>query len=424
MMHACDAATNKWKACNLLYRKETMRRSHLTTCFLSLIVVGSISVFWVSYIGALDSALEHVINDAPMLQPSSNKSQQVLQPKKDNESFLACLLIMDDNHRLPEWLAYHYFALPLRYLVVGVDPHSRTVPTSILDQWRHKMTIVEWMNFTDSLLRHEQDSPRQKLEKYKNLQTSFYRACAAHLQEHNRTWTSFHDTDEFLTISSEVYNHSNHLVEKPGNILQVLQDLRQSTHSVEEWPYSHFQPPCISIPRALYSAIESTPEEQKENVPSFIDSDQLDTLRYRYRLTPRGGRDGLAKSVIDVSYLKPQDLNSGGTPHKPISSLCPTSPYVQYGGIPLGIHHYLGSWESYSYRDDARKGNVRNREEWEKRSVNQQGGADDEIRLWIQGFVGLVGTEDSKTLLKDAGLPSNFSRSAAEEAAWRFQGKQ
>lgn len=40
----------------------------------------------------------------------------------------ACLLIMDDNHFLIEWLAFHYYVLRLRYLIVAVDPRSTTTP--------------------------------------------------------------------------------------------------------------------------------------------------------------------------------------------------------------------------------------------------------------------------------------------------------
>ena len=38
-----------------------------------------------------------------------------------NESFSACLLVMDAHFRLYEWLAYHYHVLKLRYVVMGVD---------------------------------------------------------------------------------------------------------------------------------------------------------------------------------------------------------------------------------------------------------------------------------------------------------------
>jgi len=43
---------------------------------------------------------------------------------------------MDDNHLLIEWLAYHYHALPLRNLVLAVDPRSRTTPDDVLARWK------------------------------------------------------------------------------------------------------------------------------------------------------------------------------------------------------------------------------------------------------------------------------------------------
>ena len=47
----------------------------------------------------------------------------------------ACLLVNDENPRLPEWLAYHYHILPLRSLILTVDPASRTSPADILHRW-------------------------------------------------------------------------------------------------------------------------------------------------------------------------------------------------------------------------------------------------------------------------------------------------
>lgn len=47
----------------------------------------------------------------------------------------ACLLVNDENPRLPEWIAYHYHILPLRHLIVAVDPGSRVSPSEILGRW-------------------------------------------------------------------------------------------------------------------------------------------------------------------------------------------------------------------------------------------------------------------------------------------------
>jgi hypothetical protein len=66
--------------------------------------------------------------------------------RRDDSSFSACLLVMDENFRLQEWIAYAYVTLPLRYLVVTVDPKSKLSPTEKLDIFRSElnMTIVEW----------------------------------------------------------------------------------------------------------------------------------------------------------------------------------------------------------------------------------------------------------------------------------------
>jgi hypothetical protein len=79
-------------------------------------------------------------NNKPSPQPAFN--------------FSACLLIKDDNQILPEWIAYHYTVLPLRHLIVAVDPFSLTSPKPILDEfsrlgmdievWRDKVSIASW----------------------------------------------------------------------------------------------------------------------------------------------------------------------------------------------------------------------------------------------------------------------------------------
>lgn len=52
-----------------------------------------------------------------------------------DDSFSACLLRMDDNHLLEEWLAHHNFALNLRYVVLTIAGKSRTSPQATIDRW-------------------------------------------------------------------------------------------------------------------------------------------------------------------------------------------------------------------------------------------------------------------------------------------------
>ena len=64
----------------------------------------------------------------------------------------------------------------------------------------------------------------------------------------------------------------------------------------------------------------------------------------------------------------------------------------------------MGTLESYTYRDDARKNNVKSEAHWKKRAFKQLGGLDDEIRPWFDGFVGLVGKSEAEYLLEGAGV--------------------
>ena len=131
----------------------------------------------------------------------------------NDDSFSACVLWMDDNHRLDEWLAYHYYLLKLRYVVINIDPWSRT-PWSrsklleIVDRWNDhenqynlNMTIVtmtdsdykgdydEWM---ERLEREEKsnstDYGRSKTLYHRERQPEFYRHCSLHLMQQNRSW--------------------------------------------------------------------------------------------------------------------------------------------------------------------------------------------------------------------------------------------
>ena len=82
----------------------------------------------------------------------------------------------------------------------------------------------------------------------------------------------------------------------------------------------------------------------------------------------------------------------------------------------LRINHYLGSWEEYSFRDDARRGGERSRETWEFQAADQDG-TDDTIRPWLDGFVQTHGEDKAKQLLKDVGLPHSYRNE--NETAWR-----
>jgi hypothetical protein len=133
---------------------------------------------------------------------------------------------MDDNHRLIEWIAYHYYTLKLRYLVVAVDSNSKTTPDEILQRWNgtthtnstnntdipQRMKILKWTD-KDYMPDHVRSDHQRtnnnsknsssqsqfqvlgsrKTEQYKERQRRFYKKCTCHLQKRNKIWTSYID---------------------------------------------------------------------------------------------------------------------------------------------------------------------------------------------------------------------------------------
>jgi len=287
--------------------------------------------------------------EATVDTPDSSTTEVTYDVQRD--SFSACLMVMDDGHRLPEWIAYHYYAVNLRTLVVAVDPRSKTSPTAILDRWRNRtnMTIVEWTdsNYTDQDL--EDPTLARKGPVHRERQKIFYRECAMYLRQRNKTYTSFTDIDEFLTISADAINGSQRLMNQPGIVLQMIRKYSDAAKSREDdvpgfW-YDQFQKsPCVFIPRVLFSAVPSTDEEVSVGVPEFLSPRHFDTIQWRYRASERfnGTRqrvDNWGKPIIDVSKVTDDDYRSGSeTTHRVFKSICSPKKNLRtrYCMMPVG----------------------------------------------------------------------------------------
>jgi len=299
-----------------------------------------------------------------------------------SDSFSACILWMDDNHRLEEWLAYHYYIMQLRYVVINIDPTSRTSPKSIIDRWndhgnRYNLNMTIF-TMVDSDYIHDYSFQMDKLEKlrlsnakdsasYGNQKTGyhrfrqrhFYKACSQHLVEQNQSWTSYHDIDEFVTfdwvtekeegkVKVNITEDGIRKMKQPGYVLHRLNSMKK------QFPPENYVNAtglsCLVIRRQRFCSKELSPKETNqlfssgEDIPegfmnsynhSSTDEDRhnilrrFDTLRYTF-LTP--GYDGLPKSIIDLSQKNPQLYTQGRffqkeeehswQTHKPMHGLC------------------------------------------------------------------------------------------------------
>ncbi|KAL9179090.1 hypothetical protein ACHAXT_000132 [Thalassiosira profunda] len=133
---------------------------------------------------------------------------------KSSEGLSACLLVNDENPRLPEWLAYHFHLLPLRSLIVAVDPASRSSPLPILERWREVMGLdykvweeKEYLPKFDGhgRIRHgacDRGDPKADcLWSHRKRQRYFVKKCMADFHLRNKTWVLLTDVDEYITFN-------------------------------------------------------------------------------------------------------------------------------------------------------------------------------------------------------------------------------
>ena len=279
-----------------------------------------------------------------------------------NGHFSACTLWMDDNHRLDEWLAYHYYILKLRYVIIGIDPYSKTSPQKIINKWNEhnfnntgNITIIGWneTEYVSKKVRKQNKNELNEIEsKYKNKnndtntntdftllygtaktnqylsrQRLFMKECSRHMVSLNKTWVSYHDLDEYISFQHKtdgIINDSGKDItiigqqkfkNQPYYIYNKLNQIKKQAEAIVQQHEQHHANNntggsssslmgCISIHRKRFCSKED--EDEDENKYDYIK--KFDTLRYKY-LTPN--RDGQPKSFLDLSQPGPKAYAMG-----------------------------------------------------------------------------------------------------------------
>ena len=313
-----------------------------------------------------------------------------------------CLLIKDDNDILPEWIAYHYHTINLRRLIVAIDPSSKTTPTKILDRFRTELGLQfeEWTDddyMPDFFVRRreyqhvpalvnpklkdirrfpwvgENDTQEQvdkdwtHINNYWFRQRTFIHKCARRLRHQNQTWMAHIDTDEYIVTNPLVRTRQGPMMTivppkaTQSSLLTFLEVM------FRDYP-KRLSRACLSIPTILFGSYEDPTNEQgaEKNevvVPPPLDPVKFETIRWRYHPFYNDIRNGYQKTIIDLSYLSPDDMLLRGpfayNPHQPSNETCRRMTlYHDHEAVrlyPLTINHYIGSFERYSRREDKRR---------------------------------------------------------------------
>jgi hypothetical protein len=345
----------------------------------------------------------------------------------DGETFSACLIFMDDNARLSEWIAYHYHVMPLRYLVFFRDPKGALDPKPILDRWHSLINITYWTDessFMSNEKLKEMTTIKPGYSHYIHIQREFYRSCFRHLKENNRTWTLVVDTDEFLGIKTQILSNDS-VKAKPGIVMDVLKASHQENQTLidfgkvargkgrleeikRKWGEN-----CIGMARLEITSFESKREEVLKHVPSFLDGYRFVTMRFRHL-----GASIIGKSIIDVSKYDVNESTRMNAHH--LIGECNKGHKFGGGGDIMYVNHYLASWELYDRPNDKRQSKFGDNYRFQKfMSVNNKYntsytksknfGKGDEIRPWLPAFVDYFGQQKSSVLLEGVGFSYNES---------------
>lgn len=227
----------------------------------------------------------------------------------------ACILIKDENHRLSEWIAYHYFVLPLRRLVTMIDPTSTQNPIPILDKWRPLIHIDVW-NDTDINFKIRHD-PNNTVKTHRGRQIQFYKECAYYLQEEQRQnsnsnkanyyWTAFWDVDEYIRIDPMYVSNARNISKEPGHILKVVHNTYNDPKLSGDDNLKNPNTTCLPIPRSAYGAKESSLDVLQQpliNYNEWLNGSKLETIRFQYRAHRQERKpNGHHKSFLNVQYL-------------------------------------------------------------------------------------------------------------------------
>lgn len=353
--------------------------------------------------------------------------------KSLSEVVSACLLIKDDNDLLNEWIAYHFFATNLRYLVVAVDPESTQSPLPSLKKWYENtdLNVTVWSDKdfmpTDFLEKGYHIPPRFisgnasaskwhegfedpekvradriKINNHRFRQKRFLAKCLRHMKSTGRTWTFHVDTDEYITINPIIRKSQSAFgfvpsPESPGYIWTLLKRI-QSRGKLRK-PVNY---PCISMPRLLFGSTESEPS-LNGTAPYPFQINLFETLRWQYHASYIDKeRNAQPKVMVDVSAIDIHDEMFGNkvfSIHRPSKKLCRRIDQISFHSVekyPFTVNHYIGTWERYKARNDTR----RSRRFYDYKAQVKDG-KDTFLHTWLKGFVRAHGYDQSVLLLNN-----------------------
>jgi hypothetical protein len=355
------------------------RRRGLVKLFVILMVMSNLFLF-ISHSNDGVGFME-VSRLTSQIDKASRRTQLANAYHTGLSDFSTCLLVRErDVAKLPEWLAYHYYALQTRYLVVLPDPSIDSAVNETLNEWRSYLTSVSWTehNLVESKDKWIRVSRRQNEDEaafQDRRAASFYHNCAAHMKAQGRGMTSFQQVHEFAAMNEDAVTNSKTLVKEAGSLLRLLQ-YAQSNQATDST--------CVPTYTTPFSTIGSKVEEVQASLPDFLHGQQhLDTVQWRYQ---KKQPDVAGKAFVNMATL-PERHALSVTQYGTIRGRFEFAPYCPTTTPePLAmfrIHVYPHSDETATSME-----------------ATEQDIFNDSVSPWVLGFVNQIGEESARSLLR------------------------
>ena len=223
------------------------------------------------------------------------------------------------------------------------------------------------MNLTEALEFHgvtdlQEQEEQTQVNNHRFRQMNFFESCIKDLMQKNKTWMAHIDTDEYISLSHLVKPRSQWrtlsvpLLETPGSLLDFLK--KAVTNHTSGMSY-----PCISMPRLLYGSKQNDDSSTETTIHETFDSSKFETLKWKYHSDYDNAVavNGRPKVILDLSGIPPRSKfleHTVWSIHRPGLRMCRPDREVRFDDkprFPLIVQHYLGSWERYNHRSDARR---------------------------------------------------------------------
>ena len=276
------------------------------------------------------------MHDAPSSLSSQRRAyingRAIHVNKGEEDGISACLLVNDENPRLPEWLAYHYTTLPLRHLIIAVDPASRSNPRSILDKWYNETGLQSQLWSDEQYLPspkmrgpcpfredEKKDAAKACLEHHRNRQQHFVIKCMAEFKRMNMSWVLLTDVDEYIALNqireddpAPSIDYETMQEEEEGVPIILLSDWRY--HSADSKSSSHSNSKEAENDNGVTIGIIDGTVDGKYTKTSYIFTKRHESIGYGRIVEDSNRKKYFLRD--DIAYYEATALHQapGGTP--------------------------------------------------------------------------------------------------------------